>query len=124
MLLPYGVLFQEFHSNNKLKGISKGVGALWVVSSLIITSAFVANLKSSLINKIYEDKTETLDEIVDKDLLVHMDKVFFDYLRMQGDVIEINERLLCQAKKYDTVFMDGYGSKDFINVIIALQEEM
>ncbi len=123
MLLTYGVIFQEYYANHKLRGISKIVGILWVISSLIITSAFVANLKSSLINKTYEDKTKTLDEVVDKDMFVHMDKVFYDYLRTQGDVIPINDRLLCQAKKYNTVKMDGYDNntvKTINNIVVQL----
>ncbi len=67
----------------------------------------MANLKSSLINKSYEDKTETLAEMIDKDMLVHIDKATADYLSIQGEKIPINERLLCQIKKHNTIIV-GY----------------
>ncbi len=81
-----------------------------MISAFVLSSAFVANLKSSLINKSYEDNTANLDEMIDKDMLVHMDKASADYLGTQGDEIRLNDRLLCQAKKYDSIFR-GYDNE-------------
>ncbi len=78
-----------------------------MISSFVLSAAFMANLKSSLIKKSYEDKTETLDEIVDKDMFVYMDKAAADYLGAQGEEIPVNLRLLCQAQKYNSIYT-GY----------------
>ncbi len=108
VFLAYGVLFQEYFFNDKLRGITSRVMILWVTSAFVLSSAFMANLKSSLINKTYEDKTNTLNEIVDKDMIVHMSRSAADYMETNGE----DSRLLCQAKKYNSVSSRWVGQSE------------
>ncbi len=78
-----------------------------MISSLVLSLAFVANLKSSLINKTYEDKTNSLDEMIDNDMIVHIGRASSDYMATTGEEIPINNRLLCQAKKHDSISFSG-----------------
>ncbi len=78
----YGIIFQEYHQsrmNNKGRLITL-VTFMWVAATTFLSMAFTGNLKSSLVRKNYEERTMTLNEIVDKDLTIHMSNTMENYL--------------------------------------------
>ncbi len=102
----YGVLLLEYHQckvadKNKL---SARFRLLWIISSMFIVMAFHGNLKSSLVRKNYEERTMTLNEMIDKDMTVHITSTFAEYLGATITQHDFNERLLKQAKKKDSIF--------------------
>ncbi len=79
---------------------------LWVIAVFFLSMGFMANLKSSLTRKNFEDPTMTLAEMVDKDMTIHSDILFTNYLELQSDrLTELNNRLLCQIKKKKSTYI-------------------
>ncbi len=82
---------------------------LWVLSTMFITMAFVGNLKSTLVRKSYEARTMTLNEMIDKEMPVHIPNTKAGYLEMDQSNSILNKRILCQAKRTNGVFVVGYA---------------
>ncbi len=82
----------------------------WVIATFFLTMAFSGNLKSSLTRHTYNDPTQTINEIVDKDMIIHTAKVFHDYLLSPSGQSrpEVMRRVLCQAIKKNYFFENGY----------------
>ncbi len=101
----YGIIFQEFYEDGRKKRLTyKLVRILWVLTSLFLTMAFLANLKSSLMKKQYEQRTLTLNEMIDKDMRISASPTFTNYLEsIAGRAGVLNSRILCQIKKHDSV---------------------
>ncbi len=107
----YGIMFQEYYQR---KGFKKKLSYftlrfLWVATTFVISMAFLANLKSSLTKKNYEERTMHLDEMIDKDMKIHSSLMQRNYL--EGPTLKlrpINERLLCQIKKKDSTYIPEF----------------
>ncbi len=73
MLIPYGIVFHEFHEynpvwrnkNKRHSWSSQWLRMSWIIVSALIVTSFLGNLKSSFILKRYEEPVETLDDIID-----------------------------------------------------------
>ncbi len=107
-LIMFGNIFQEYNHFKVPALISKRYAALqfiWVLATTLMTMAFVGNLKSTLVKKSYESKTRTLIEMIDKDMTVNIPLMTAQYLEV--DPIELNKRILCQAKKTNGVYNIG-----------------
>ncbi len=105
----YGNLFQEYHGvkgiNNNL--LSTTFHFVWILMTAFIVMAFHGNLKSSLVRKNYEDRTMTLNEMIDKDMIVHVSSTLKSFLENSISQSEFNKRMLCQARKKDSVYPLG-----------------
>ncbi len=104
------LLFQEFNTERSSchkSGLSTAVRFMWVVTTMFIVMGFSGNLKSSFIRQNYEDRTMTLNGMVDKDMTIHTSTELEEYLELTKSISEINSRLLCQAHKKDSVFVTG-----------------
>ncbi len=106
----YGIMFQEFgykdHYANKSK-MSTQFRFLWIAVTSFITMAFVGNLKSTLVRQEFGPRTQTLNEMIDKDMLIHVPNVHIMYtesLEKHNSNPNLNKRILCQAYKKDGVF--------------------
>ncbi len=106
----YGIVFQEFgdkdHYANK-NNISTQFRFLWIVVTTFVTMAFVGNLKSTLVRQEFKPTTQTLNEMVDKDMPIHVPNVkamYMENLEKDNSNSSINKRILCQAYKTDGVF--------------------
>ncbi len=104
--MTFGIMFQEFHMSTKKKYSLNflTLRMVWIVGSLFISMAFLANLKSSLMKRHFEKRTMTLEEMVDKDMTIHSSDIFTSYLESPNGQSPLNNRLLCQVKKKDTIF--------------------
>ncbi len=71
---------------------------------MFLTLSFGAVLKTTLIQSNFETRTMTLDEIIDKDMTVHISQVAIN-IYSQSD-IPLYRRILCQAKKKKSIFKD------------------
>ncbi len=104
--MTYGVLFQEYHQckNADQNKLSTRFRLMWIISSMFIVMAFLGNLKSSLVRKTFEERTMTLNEMIDKDMTVHITSTFADYLGATITQHDLNARLLKQARKKGSIF--------------------
>ncbi len=84
--------------------LSKALQFLWVLATAFISMAFVGNLKSTLVKKSYEPKTQTLNEMIDKDMPVFITIAKAMYLERDYTNSPLNKRLLCQVKKTKEAF--------------------
>ncbi len=72
LLVPYGIVFQEFHEYNpkwrkrsgRHRTSSKLLRMFWIIVSTLVVTSFLGNLKSSFILKEYENSVETLKDII------------------------------------------------------------
>ncbi len=78
----------------------------WVLATFFITMAFSGNLKSNFARKAFEEPTKTINEIVDKDMTIHVPKVYHDYLLSPDghDRQDVMKRVLCQATKRNSFY--------------------
>ncbi len=80
---------------------------LWIAATTFITMAFVGNLKSTLVRQEFKPKTQTLSEMVDKDMPIHISNLKNMYMLKMEKIntnSSINKRILCQAHKTNGVF--------------------
>ncbi len=105
-LLTFGIVFQEYHQvrRSNTRHLSTIVTFVWIAGNTFISMALVGNLKSSLVKSYHEERTKTLNEMVDKDMPIHITTTMEDYLEAGFAVSELNSRLLCQARKTDLIF--------------------
>ncbi len=112
--MTYGIVFCEYYHHKKMHKSSNkswvfdNTRLLWVVASMFLSMAFVGNLKSSLIRHTYKEKTQTLDEMIDKDMFVIMSKVFVDYIKNSASGNAFNQRLINHVEKKSSTFADVY----------------
>ncbi len=99
----FGILFQEYYetknTKNKKSSVFSAHRMVWVVASTLLVMAFIGNLKTSLVVNNYYDQTNEIEEIFDKDLVLHTSQTSYDYLRALADVSNLNRRLFHQANK-------------------------
>ncbi len=105
--MSYGIMFQEYHCDKKpdFAKMATYVRILWVVVAMFVAMALTGNLKSSLIKKRYEKRTLTLNEVVSKDMTIHMSDTLEDYLTSGMAQSQLNARILCQANKKPSKFV-------------------
>ncbi len=110
LTLTYGIIFQEYnykeHYANK-KNISTQFRFLWITVTTFITMAFIGNLKSTLVRQEFMPRTQTLNEMVDKDMPIHVPNVksmYMENLEKNHLNSSINKRILCQAYKTDGIY--------------------
>ncbi len=102
LLMTYGIVFQEFYEPDSFKGSNlrkRLLRMIWVFATVLLTASYAGNLKSNLIKKTYEPKTQTMNEMIDKDMPVHLSKGFFNYLDSTKHLSKLSTRLTCQASK-------------------------
>ncbi len=110
--MSYGIVFCEYHSHqHRYKSSSKtllfhNIRLVWIIASMFLSMAFVGNLKSSLIRRTYTEKTQTLDEMIDKDMFVMINKVLSGFLKNSASTNAFNQRLICQVGKKDSLLRD------------------
>ncbi len=109
--IAYGILFQEFHEKTSLKNRASymGLRLLWVTTSMLITMAFMANLKSSLTKKNFEERTVILEEMIEKDMKIHVSFMVTNYLEGPSGHLanKFDRRFLCQIKKKNSTYIPG-----------------
>ncbi len=115
----YGIMFQEYYQRKCLQKYLSyhSLRFLWVVTTFLISVAFLANLKSNLTKKHYEERTISLDEMIGKDMTVHSSFMLTNYL--EGPTVQtrgFNQRLLCQIKKKDSTYFP-----EFVSISVFLQ---
>ncbi len=105
--LAYGIMFQEYFSLRYLNQPRsyQSLRMIWVVATVFLSMAFLANLKSSLMKTQFNKRTMTLNEIVDKDMRVISSATFTSFLEDSKTNSLINQRLLCQIKKHNTTYV-------------------
>ncbi len=109
--MTFGVCFQEYFASKKKHNKPFSILKMtWVAATFFLTMAFSGNLKSSLTRRTYKEPTKTMNEIVDKDMIIHTAKVFHDYLLSPSGQSrpEVMRRVLCQARKKNFFFQNGY----------------
>ena len=105
--MTFGIVFQEYEEGRHLynkQNIKTMLRLLWIVTTMLVTSAYSSNLKSNLIKKRYAKRTTTLNEMIDKDLTLHMSQSFFQYMENTISLDHIHQRMVCQVKKKDSIF--------------------
>ncbi len=65
--------------------------------------AFVGNLKSALVRKGFEQRTQSLNETVDTDMLVVIPNALEMFFELDDSDTLINQRILCQARRTNGV---------------------
>ncbi len=73
---------------------------------MLITMSYSGNLKASFVRKEHERRTETLDEMVDRDLTVHTAQGLYTYFDAKRSLSPLHERLACQIEKKKSVVHD------------------
>ncbi len=107
-LMTFGVLFQEYRYKKYLNKslFLRFIHMLWVIAVFFLTMGFMANLKSSLTRKNFEEATMTMAEMVDKDMTIHSDRLFTNFLELKSDRITgLDKRLLCQIRKKKSTYI-------------------
>ncbi len=100
--MTYGVVFQEYHQSDSFRGSSlrkQFIHILWILATVLLTTSYVGNLKSHLIKKTYQQKTKTLNEMIDKDMPVHINIGFYHYLDSVKHMSKLYTRSICQASR-------------------------
>ncbi len=100
--MTYGIVFQEYYQSDSFRGSSRRkrlLRIIWVFATVLLTASYAGNLKSHLIKKTYEQRTQTMNEMIDKDMPVHLSKGFFTYLDSTKHLSKLSTRLTCQASK-------------------------
>ncbi len=100
--MMFGIVFQECYQPGSIRSTNhlKLLRMLWVVMSMLLTMAFVGNLKTSLVVNNYYDQTETFDQIFEKDLPFHVSRAFYDFVNASAALNStLNIRILCQVNK-------------------------
>ncbi len=111
--MTYAIVFCEFYHHSKIHKSSNkswvfdNTRLLWVVVSMFLSMAFVGNLKSSLIRHTYTEKTQTLNEMIDKDMHVIMSRVFMDYVKNSASGNAFNQRLINHVEKKGSTVPDA-----------------
>ncbi len=103
--MTFGILFQEYYLGRK-NSPSRAATAMrfsWVVTAMFVTMGLTGNLKSSLVKSRYEKRTVTLDEMIDKDMTIHMTSQTHSYLASSFTKSDINSRLVCQVEKKNSI---------------------
>ncbi len=101
----FGIIFQE---NQIIKKTYEKVLALllsWQIFTMFITMFFAAILKSSLMHKNLEKPTRSINEMIDKDMIVHTAQASLNFYELPDNQhISIYKRLALQARKKSSVF--------------------
>ncbi len=100
--MMFGILFQEYYETKHMKKGKTMLRAhrmVWVVASTLLVMAFIGNLKTSLVVNNYYGQTLTIEEIFEKDLILHSTPTLYDFLRTLSAVSNLNKRLFHQANK-------------------------
>ncbi len=101
----FGILFQE---NSAIKNIYERVLTLlltWQIFTMFISMFFAAVLKSNLMHKNLEKPTSSINEMIDKDMIVHTTQASLDFYELpENQHIPIYKRLALQARKKKSVF--------------------
>ncbi len=95
------------HKSSNKSWVFDNTRLLWVVVSMFLSMAFVGNLKSSLIRHTYMEKTQTLDEMIDKDMFVMISSVFVDYIKFSASGNAFNQRLINHVEKKGSALPDA-----------------
>ncbi len=112
VLMTFGIIFQEFGLGDRRithkPSQYVALRMMWVVLSMLLTMTFVGNLKSSLVKKSYEERTMTLEEVIDKDMTLHTSTAVMDYYdQPQAQLNPITIRLKCQTEKKGSIYVTG-----------------
>ncbi len=107
--MAFGNIFQEYHGNRhaKIGKISSNLQLIWIIGTMVLTMSFVGNLKAILTKKEFESKTQTIDEIIGKDLRVLLPDFTAAILEMHSFKDNVYERLLHQAVKTGGIYKLG-----------------
>ncbi len=100
--MMFGIVFQECYQPNSIRNTNhlKLLRMLWVFMSMLLTMAFVGNLKTSLVVNNYYDETKNFDQIFEKDLPFHVSRAFYDFVNASATLNStLNTRILCQVNK-------------------------
>ncbi len=106
--MTYGIVFQEFSLGERKGKINIFVllRMTWVFATMLLTMAFLSNLKSSLVKKNFEKRTETFDEIMEKDMLIHTPQITMNFYKSLGDNIDvISKKVMLQAEKKKSIYV-------------------
>ncbi len=109
--MSVAILLQEFDTGRHMYGAKKQwaiIRFLWVASSMFIIMGFSGNLKSSFVKQKYEDRTMTLNEMIDKDLTIYTSTEMAEYFEVTKETSPINRRMLCQSKKKNSFYTNRY----------------
>ncbi len=75
---------------------------MWLIMSMLLVMAFNGNLKTSLMLNNYDDQTNTIAEIFEKDLTLHTDVSFCGLLQSTAHLSPLSQALLLQVNKQDS----------------------
>ncbi len=105
--MAFGIVFQEYHvrvdSKADHKMTLKLIRICWVVTAMFLSMALNGNLKSTLVRGRYEKRTMTLNEMIDKDMTLHITDTMESYLSSGFTDSNLNTRMLCQARKKNSI---------------------
>ncbi len=104
--MAFGIMFQEYHIRVDPKTLTmtaKLIRIFWVVTAMFMSMALTGNLKSTLVRGRYEKRTMTINEIIDKDMTLHITDTMESYLSSGFTDSNINTRMLCQARKKSSI---------------------
>ncbi len=103
--MMFGIIFQECYELKKIKMnylLANLHGLIWLIMSMLLVMAFNGNLKTSLMVNNYDDQTDTIADIFDKDLTLHTDVSFCGLLKRIAHLSKIRQALWEQASKPDS----------------------
>ncbi len=101
----YALIFGEYHGKcMKHSRQWQLIRFLWIVTCMFVTMAFMGTLKSTFIRQDFQKRTETLNEMVDKDTKIHVPIASFEYLKRVSMFSVISKRIADQVNKTDGVF--------------------
>ncbi len=75
---------------------------------MFVAMAFTGNLRSSFVKQNYEERTQTLHEMVDKDMNIYTSNELTEYFELTKSFSSLNRRILEQAKKKNSFYVNRY----------------
>ena len=108
-MMCLGIALQEYYRQRNFDLLSRPstFRLLWVVCAMLLSMSFAGNLKASLVRREYETPTQTLMEMVDKDMTIHMLRSVHQYINMTRKLSRLHDRVACQAQKRDSIYQTG-----------------
>ncbi len=113
--IGFGIIFQEYNYGKKSKGkkIFAFLSILWVTSSFFLVMSFGAKLKSFLVMDSYEERTRTVQDMLNKDMPIYVAGSTYTYFKsvmLQQGEDTVHAKLARQIEKKDTVVPQVYSN--------------